>query len=60
LIERYPTYEKTLISRIRFAQYWSSLSEDQKKAAIADENMRKQAEKEAESVSLNSKDKLIS
>jgi hypothetical protein len=48
-----------LISKIRFAQYWSSLSEDQKKVAIADENMRKQAEKDVESVSLNSKDKLI-
>lgn len=41
LTERHPTYEKTLPSRIRFAQHWTGLTEDQRKAAIPDERLYK-------------------
>jgi len=41
LVERHPTYEKTLSSRIKFAQHWAKLSEEQKKAAIPDERLYK-------------------
>jgi len=39
LIEKHPNYEKTLVSRIKFAQHWTTLTDEQRKKGINDENL---------------------
>ena len=53
LDERHPTYEKTIISKIRFLKHWHSLTEEQRRSAIPDERIFKTAVQEIESLNLN-------
>ena len=53
LDERHPTFEKTIISKIRFLKHWHSLTEEQRRSAIPDERIFKTAVQEIESLNLN-------